>query len=890
MSSSKLKPLLLNPAFLNFFKMNYSSTEVKRSDKNVIQKFIFLICFCLILSSNRIIAQTSWTDQVYSPDQKNIENNPLKGIIPGYNYYNNNFPYSTEHFYIALNTTFIDWNNFDWKTFESELNRVSAKGCHAVPRFYIDFPGREYAMPKFLQSLVPAHNYTDNGNTTSKSPYWNTDTLIYALEQFAAAYGAKYDGDPRLGAVEIGLYGFWGEMHNYPHDDWDMVIAKRDRLVKAFTKSFTKTHVQIRYPAIVSTVDLRNAVGYYDDSYLVATVGADSWDFWNLMVKNGATEAWKKHPMGGESMTAGTPLASMWDNWPNTVGNDISTCIKTTHHSWFVDHSTFDQTLTAVQWTNKMKVHKMLGYQFFASSVQIILDSLNTITAKVKIQNKGVAPFYYNWKVEFLALSTSTNWSGMLGTADWGLDSIVPVAGDYLKTFISGKELPIGKYKILMRFVNPLETISPLAKKLRFANQMQDADKDGWLTLGTVEVKTGFETSSINIDGNLNDWTWINPIVSGSEQSTQNIKVFADTKYLYFAIAGSNLGPNFQLYLNTDNNTATGFQVANFSSSGADYRIQGTSLSVYKGTGSWSDVSATVDVSKNSGATEIRIPRSVFTALSNTIQIAYVDVDSNGNAVSQLGFSSFSILSEAPVSIVTDGNLSDWSSVSPVATASGQTAQSLKVHCDAMNIYFAVEGSGLGANYQIYLNTDKDTTTGFQHWLFPSGSGAEYMIQDGVLMKPTAQTGWSWATIPATVLSFQNQSITEVQIPRSSIGLLSDTLYVAYVDITSDWKAISELGFAPFLNSIPVKIQDIAMPSEVSIFPNPASETLNITLGESGGLALINIYNIYGQLIYSERTTNSQTKVNVSGLKTKGLVIVRVDKSHGISNMKVVLQ
>ena len=135
--------------------MDNPLSEVKRSDRNVIQEFIFFICFCLISSSSPIHAQTLWTDQVYSPDQKNIEYNPLKGIIPGYNYYNNNFPYSTEHFYIALNTTFIDWNKFDWTTFESELNRISGKGCHAIPRFYIDFPGREYAMPEFLQTLAP---------------------------------------------------------------------------------------------------------------------------------------------------------------------------------------------------------------------------------------------------------------------------------------------------------------------------------------------------------------------------------------------------------------------------------------------------------------------------------------------------------------------------------------------------------------------------------------------------------------------------------------------------------------------------------------------------------------------------------------------------------------
>jgi len=855
----------------------------------IIQKLTFFVCFYLIFTSNPVFAQTPWTEQVYGPDQKNIEYNPLKGIIPGFDYYANSFPYSTEFFYIALNTTYSGWDKYNWTTFEKELTRIGSKGCHAIPRFYIDSPGREYALPLFLQSIVPAHDYTDNGNTTSKSPYWNTDTLMYALEQFITAYGARYDGDPRIGAVEVGLYGFWGEMHNYPHDDWDMVPAKRDRLVKAFTTAFTKTHSLIRYPSLVSTVNLRNSVGYYDDSYLVNTVGSESWYFWNLMVKDGASEAWKKHPMGGELYTVGTPLAKMWDNWPNTVGNDISTCIKTTHHSWFSEQSTFDNTLTDAQWTNKLKAQKMLGYQFFVSSVQIILDTLNAVTTNVKIQNRGVAPFYYNWDVEFMVVNKSRTWSGKLGKTNWNIDSFLPSTDDYRRTFTSDKSLPNGDYNILMRFVNPLESYSPKARPLRFANEKQDADMDGWITLGNVEVKKSFETSKITIDGKLDDWSWIDPIDVKTEQSVHEMKAFGDNEYLYLSIAGSNLGPAFKIYLDTDNNANTGSQLVDFNTSGAEFCLHNSSLSVWTGS-EWSDISSNVKVSVNSSATEIQIPKSSLAQLGKTINIAYLDIDANATTVSFIGFSSFSFLPEKPIAIITDGNLSDWSDVTSIANTAGQSAQNLKVHNDAINLYFAVEGTGLGVNYQLYFNTDKDASSGFQHWLFPNGSGAEYMIQDGVLMKSTAQTGWSWATVTANILSFQNSNSTEVKVPRSSLGPMSDSIYVAYVDINNSWENLSELGFAPYLLKTTTEIHKLIEPLHIGIYPNPASETLIITLGESGDLALINIFTIYGQLIYSEHTTNSQMKVDVSGLKTKGLVIVQVDKRQEISNLKVVLQ
>ena len=31
---------------------------------------------------------------------------------------------------------------------------------------------------------------------------------------------ARYDGDPRIGFVQLGLLGFWGEWHTYPYDGY----------------------------------------------------------------------------------------------------------------------------------------------------------------------------------------------------------------------------------------------------------------------------------------------------------------------------------------------------------------------------------------------------------------------------------------------------------------------------------------------------------------------------------------------------------------------------------------------------------------------------------------------------------------------------------------------
>lgn len=443
-------------------------------------KFFYWLAFL----TGICLAQPTWTTQTYAPDITGIEKNPMKGLIPGYSPVASNFPYSVDHFYVALKSTYTGTNTFDWTTFEGQLNKVALKGCHAIARFYIDYPNREYALPDFLQSVVPAYTYTHHGNTKSKAPNWNDGTLISALESFIAAFGARYDGDPRLLFVEAGLYGFWGEWHTYPENAWEMNQANKDRLLKAYTNAFKKTPVGLRQANHAGTPELAKKVGYYDDSFCYQTIcTGGNWCFMYSILQRGLIDFYR-HPVGGEIYPG--IQSTIFNTWPNTVGENITTCVTQTHMSFNKAYFIFKQQPTPTQYTNAMIMHKMMGYQFYVSSVQLIADTSKKVTANVKIQNKGVAPVYQNWQVEFSAID-STGKIGAIGTANWNIDSIMPNGTDYLKTFSA--VLPTrGTYKILMRFKNPLEATTPSARVLRFANSKQDADALGWLTLGTAVI------------------------------------------------------------------------------------------------------------------------------------------------------------------------------------------------------------------------------------------------------------------------------------------------------------------------------------------------------------------------------------------------------------------
>lgn len=142
--------------------------------------------------------------------------------------------------------------------------------------------------------------------------------------------------------------------------------------------------------------------------------------------------------------------------------------------------------------------------------------------------------------------------------------------------------------------------------------------------------------------------------------------------------------------------------------------------------------------------------------------------------------------------ITVNGNLSDWSAITAIATAGSQTALSLKVTNNTTLLFFGIAGSGMdNTQYQIFLNTDNNTATGYQDVAF-TNSGADYLIENGLLYRYTGSGGWSWTAVTATVSVNKSQTVTELSINRSAFTSLSSTIGVSYKDMSS-WVTQSKL-------------------------------------------------------------------------------------------------
>jgi hypothetical protein len=126
---------------------------------------------------------------------------------------------------------------------------------------------------------------------------------------------------------------------------------------------------------------------------------------------------------------------------------------------------------------------RRMGYEFHAPEVRIGTPMNGTVTVRLTIENRGVAPFYFDWTPQYGLLQAGQAVTTAAGSGK--LTGLLP--GDKPRVWtdtIDVTGLKPGTYILAVRVPNPLKT----GKPLRFANATQDRDAPGWLSLGEVVI------------------------------------------------------------------------------------------------------------------------------------------------------------------------------------------------------------------------------------------------------------------------------------------------------------------------------------------------------------------------------------------------------------------
>jgi hypothetical protein len=441
------------------------------------------------------VAGDSWRPLAYAPAPVD---NPLKGLVPYQADVRTFFPHSLEFNYLPYSALVKGYDTFDWAPLERMLDDMAGRGHQAIFRIFLEYPGKTDAIPAFLVKdglKVTKWLYTETQPLPPapiETPDYEDKNLRRSLKNFLAALGKKYDGDPRIGFITAGLLGTWGEWHCYPKDELFASKTVQREVMDAYEAAFKTTPVLLRYPTgdrdDQKAKNADRSFGYHDDSFAWSTLHTgkkgDEWFFMTLLKAAGpAAEAkWKTHPIGGEIRPEA--WGRVFDDRPGT--NEIQNfrrCVETTHATWLMDSGMFEKKQPADRIARAEAQVRRMGYEFHARAVTIGTVQRGKLGIELKIENRGVAPFYYDWKPQYGLLAGDKPVKTEIGSGK--LTGLLP--GDKPRVWtdtldVAGVEA--GRYTLAVRVPNPLKT----GKPLRFANKTQDIAAPGWLSLGDVRV------------------------------------------------------------------------------------------------------------------------------------------------------------------------------------------------------------------------------------------------------------------------------------------------------------------------------------------------------------------------------------------------------------------
>ena len=300
-----------------------------------------------------------------------------------------------EWFYLPVRGVQTDYDTFNWAPLEAQLNAIAGRGHQATFRFYLDYPDTRYGVPDFLANVAKrAYDQASiDPDKLSYAPDYENPDLRRALKSFIAAFGKRYDGDPRIGFITVGLLGFWGEWHTYPHEDWMASATVQGEVLDAYAAAFTKTKLLVREPKPGIGIEKRN-IGFHDDSFAYATLGPTQWHFLaQSPTGRNAGDLEKPSPSAARFTR---PIKAAFGRRTTTAAflraRNMSVACGKTHASWLMSHSIVnlppDQKLRAIE------ASRLLGYDLSVSGAQVE-STKGALQAQVEmtIGNRGVAPF-----------------------------------------------------------------------------------------------------------------------------------------------------------------------------------------------------------------------------------------------------------------------------------------------------------------------------------------------------------------------------------------------------------------------------------------------------------------------------------------------------------------
>ena len=300
---------------------------------------------------------------------------------------------------------------YDFSAIEQALQAAKAVGAK--------FSFRIMSVNEFTSPVeIPAYLKQDAGGAYCTYngaqvwvPSWDSPQFLARAQALMSALGARFNGDPRLGYYDMGIYGHWGEWHT------------EGLCTPAASAATKRTLVDMQVTAFSNTRILMNSGGKEVDAFVYAL---------SKSPRIGVRVDSLCSPWFDDQFTASpVKLSAMQDRWKTAPivtefytwnPSDIVLCdqqVRTWHIAAIANGSiTSWSSYTADQQAQILLMGKHSGYRFALNSLTYPSEVTNNALLKISSQwsNLGITPAYEPFALAFELRpkgETSVLWSGL---------------------------------------------------------------------------------------------------------------------------------------------------------------------------------------------------------------------------------------------------------------------------------------------------------------------------------------------------------------------------------------------------------------------------------------------------------------------------------------------
>lgn len=349
---------------------------------------------------------------------------------------------------------------YDFSQFDAGLAQAEALGGKFSFRVMAWCPGcwmehnpyssdKPPATPRWLpKQKVPAS--ADQIYRDSPPPSWNSATYLDRWRKLMMQLGKRYDADPRLGTIDIGGYGAYGEWHTNGFGK-PITVANAKKVVDAVLDAFPHHKVLINsmIPSyVLPALKMSPRVGLRQDCLGSSQMG------WTFDAYDRIRTRWKK-----------APVVTEWCHSGDTTIERGAAQVTKYHVSMTSSGNAplLYADMTELQCKAWVDAAKHAGYRYQLDSVTSANawsgDTAGPVT--VTFDNVGSAPTYDRWRVELRLLRGDGT---VAATAPFPADLRKVLPGT--KSFTGSVAFPgvdPGVYTLALAVVDPSGYAAPMA-------------------------------------------------------------------------------------------------------------------------------------------------------------------------------------------------------------------------------------------------------------------------------------------------------------------------------------------------------------------------------------------------------------------------------------------